>query len=138
MEDAFAAASNARDAESVVKYYSDDAHTMPPNAPTLVGKAAILERMKKNVAEDEDGATERFEILDVFAAGNYATEVGKYIRTAKDGTEKTGKYVSIFEKRDGKYICIRDIYNDDAKYEDNDDDGDEMGEADDADVEEGS
>ena len=27
----------------------------------------------------------------------------------------TSKYMSLFEKRDGKYICIRDIYNNDKK-----------------------
>ena len=35
--------------------------------------------------------------------------------SGNDGTVTTGKYVSVFEKRDGKYICIRDIYNSDQK-----------------------
>ena len=46
---------------------------------------------------------------------------GKKIKEAAkitDATGKvtyTGKYMAIWEKRDGKYICLRDISNDDAK-----------------------
>jgi len=35
---------------------------------------------------------------------------------AKDGNVmKTGKYISLFEKLNGKYVCIRDNYNEDQK-----------------------
>jgi ketosteroid isomerase-like protein len=43
------------------------------------------------------------------------TEIGTAI--SKDASGKvirTGKYMAVWEKRDGKYICIRDIYNSDA------------------------
>ncbi len=54
--------------------------------------------------------------LDVFGSENQVTEVGK--STIKDATGKvtyTGKYMAIWEKRDGKYVCVRDIFNDDMK-----------------------
>ena len=53
-----------------------------------------------------------FEVVDVFAGGNIAVEIGRTFTTDEDGNEReTGKYMSLFEKRDGKYICIRDAYN---------------------------
>ena len=54
--------------------------------------------------------------MGAFGSDNYATEVGK--TTRKDSTGKvvsTGKYMAIWEKQNGKWICIRDINNDDAK-----------------------
>lgn len=56
--------------------------------------------------------------MDAFGCDNYVTEVGKTIR--KDSTGKTtytGKYMALWEKRDGKWICIRDIGNYDKKEE---------------------
>ena len=116
MEDAYAEASNTKNAEAQVAYYADDAQSMAPNMPTLVGKEAILAYTKEEMAKDSaDDSTIRFEIVDLFADGDLLVEVGKSITTKSDGTETTGKYVSVFEKRDGKYICVRDIYNADQK-----------------------
>ena len=114
MEDAYAKAQIAKDADAVVVYYADDASSLPPNKPTAVGKAAILALNKEQIAADTSGGTVRFEVVDVFAEGNLAVEVGRSISTDADGTESTGKYISVFEKRNGKWICIRDIYNNDA------------------------
>ena len=127
MEDAYAKAQNARDAEAVVAYYADDAVSLGPNQPPLVGKAAILADIRANMAEDTtSGVTTRFEVVDLFADGDLAVEVGRTLRTGPDGTEReTGKYISVFERRDGKWICIRDIYNSSLPDDDDDDDDDE-------------
>ena len=114
MEDAYAKAQIAKDGDAVVVYYADDASSLPPNKPTAVGKAAILALTNEQIAADTSGGTIRFEVIDVFADGNLAVEVGRSISTDADGTESTGKYISVFEKRDGKWICIRDIFNNDA------------------------
>lgn len=54
--------------------------------------------------------------MDVFAAGDLVVETGKCtFKDASGAVIRTGKYLSLFEKRDGKYVCIRDIYNDDKK-----------------------
>ena len=121
MEDAYAKAQNAKDADAVVVYYADDANSLPPNKPTLVGKAAILADTKAGMAEDDDGATSKFEVVDVFADGNLAVEVGRSITKNPDGSKSYGKYISVFENRDGKWICIRDIYSEDAEEKDDDD-----------------
>jgi len=52
----------------------------------------------------------------VYAAGDLVVETGK--GTIKDLTGTvvmTSKYMSLFENRNGKYLCIRDCYNNDKK-----------------------
>jgi uncharacterized protein (TIGR02246 family) len=121
MEDAFAAAMNAHDPDAVVAYYADDAQSMPPNKPTRVGKVAIRQAME-SIKTDSSGMTEAFTVKEVWAAGDIAVEIGAYTVSNADGEAvKTGKYMSLFEKRDGKYVCIRDIFNADS----DDDEGEE-------------
>lgn len=129
LEDAFAAAAKAKDPEAQAAYFADDATSLPPGEPPVVGKAAILERMKNNMAQDTtDSGSLSLELVDVFAEGDLAVEVGKWTYTETDGDVNTGKYISVFEKRDGKYVCIRDIWNSDSKGDD-DEDEDEVEEA---------
>ena len=114
MEDAFAKAEMARDANSIVAYYADDAVSLPPERPAVVGKPAILARLTEEMANDSTTATKKYTVVDLWASGNLAVEVGKGVTTLKDGTQTTGKYISVFEKRDGKWLCIRDSYSGDA------------------------
>jgi len=117
MEDAYAVASNAKDADAVVAYYAEDAVNMPNNKPEVVGKAAILKRIIADMAKDTTGSTDVYKVQDIWAAGDLVVEAGNSTSTDASGVVTTGKYISIFEKRDGKYICIRDIWNNDAPNE---------------------
>ena len=116
LESAWAAADNARDAAAISAFYADDAISMSNNNPMLVGKAAILKDIEAGLAKRQKGATVSYDIMDVFGDENTVTEVGK--TTSKDAAGKvlyTGKYMAIWEKRNGKWLAIRDIYNDDVK-----------------------
>ncbi len=116
LESAWAAADNARNAAAISAFYADDAVSMSNNNPMLVGKAAILKDIEANLAKRPKGGTVAYDIMDVFGDDDTVTEVGK--TTSKDAAGKvynTGKYMAIWEKRNGKYICVRDIYNDDVK-----------------------
>lgn len=118
LESSWAAADNARDANAVAAFYADDALSMSNDKPTLVGKAAILADITEGLAKKAAGSTVSYEVMEVFGDEKVVTEVGKSI--TKDATGKvisTGKYMAVWEKRDGKYICIRDIYNNDKKEE---------------------
>jgi uncharacterized protein (TIGR02246 family) len=114
VETAFAAADNAGDVNAILAFYSDDAVSMGSGNPMAVGKAAIQKEMEESFAKRPEGTSVKYEVLDVFGDENTVTETGKAIR--KDASGKVisnGKYMAIWEKRDGKYICVRDISNSD-------------------------
>ena len=116
MENAYAAGLKAKDANAVIAYYADDAISMVNNAPIAVGHDALLKMAQDDIARDTTNTTVSFETVDVFAAGDYVVETGK--ATYKDPSgivAKTAKYMTLFEKRNGKYLAIRDIYNEDKK-----------------------
>ena len=116
LENAWAAADNARDANALAAFYADDAISMADDKPMLVGKAAILKEIEEGMTKKVQGSTVTYEVMDVFGDENFVTEVGKGIHKDAAGTViSSGKYMAVWEKRDGKYICIRDIYNDDTK-----------------------
>ncbi|HMO40476.1 MAG TPA: DUF4440 domain-containing protein [Saprospiraceae bacterium] len=114
-ENAWATALNARDLDALMAMYTDNAVSMPDNAPILVGKDAIRKSQEQEFANTPAGMTYSFEVLDVYAHGNTVTETGK--STYKDAAGKvtgTGKYMVVWEKQGGKYLCIREIYNGDT------------------------
>ncbi|MBV6441761.1 MAG: hypothetical protein EPGJADBJ_03450 [Saprospiraceae bacterium] len=116
MENAYAEAWNARNAAAVMAYYADDAVSLANNSPILTGKEAIMNDLKKQFESDTTKMTASFEVLDIFAAGDLVVETGKStFKVASGSVALTGKYMSLFEKRDGKYVCIRDCYNNDKK-----------------------
>ena len=113
----WAAAINAKDLEAHLSVFADDAISMPPNAPALIGKDAIRASLEAQMASDTSGVktTIAFATIDLWAAGNTATETGTWTVSGEDGAVlDKGKYMALFEKRDGKYICIRDIWNSDT------------------------
>ncbi len=115
-ETAWSNADNARDANALAAFYADDAISMASDKPMLVGNEAIKKDMEESLSKRPKGAKISYEVMDVYGSGDYATEVGK--TTRMDSTGKVvsrGKYMAIWEKRNGKWICIRDIGNEDAK-----------------------
>lgn len=115
LESAWAAADNARDMNAVLAYYSDDAVSMSNNAPMAKGKAAIQKELAAGMAKKAEGETVSYNTLEVFGDENTVTEIGTSISKDPSGKViRSGKYMAIWEMRDGKYICTRDIYNDDA------------------------
>ncbi len=110
MEDAYAAGEKAKDAAAVVAYYSDDAVTYGRNEEPTSGKAAIQERVARRLASDTTGNTNVYKVVDLFGAGDLLVEIGSWTEMTPGGEEAgKGHYLSVFEKRDGKYVCIRDM-----------------------------
>ncbi len=115
LEDGFARASNAKDVDGVAVYYANDAESLANNESTRVGMDAIKAGIKREMDSDTSGSTIAFVTTGVWADGKYATETGTSSITNKDGkVTYTGKYMTLFELRDGKYVAIRDIWNDDV------------------------
>lgn len=110
METAFADALNAGKTEGI-NYYADDATSFEQNQPPLVGKAAIDAKLADDV-KDSAGTKVTFTANEVFPSndGNQVVEIGSYKVTDATNTVKySGNYMALFEKRDGKYVCIRDM-----------------------------
>ena len=116
IENAWAAASNAKDVATIVGFYADDAISMNDDKPMSVGKAEIQKVVEAEVANRKGNTTVAFETMDVYGDENQVTETGK--TTVTDAAGKvtySGKYMAVWEKRNGKWLTIRDISNDDAK-----------------------
>ncbi len=116
IETAWSAAENAGDVPALLAFYSDDAVSMGSGTPMAVGKAAIQKEIEEGMASRPAGVTVSYEVIDVFGDENTVTEVGKMTRKDASGKEiSTGKYMAVWEKRNGKYICVRDISNNDSE-----------------------
>jgi len=110
LEDAYAAAEKAKDANAVAAYYSDDAISYNRNEEPTSGKAAIKDRVAKRLATDTSGTQSVYKVVDLFAEGNLLVEIGSWTTLDAAGAAKEkGHYMSVFEKRDGKYLCVRDM-----------------------------
>ena len=110
MEDAYAAAEKAKDADAVAAYYSEDAISYSRNTQPVSGRAAIRDRIAERIANDTLGNYNVYKVVDLFAEGNSAVEIGSWTEFNTEGTEtENGYYMSYFEKRDGKYKCVRDM-----------------------------
>ncbi|MBD0851235.1 nuclear transport factor 2 family protein [Maribacter arenosus] len=110
MEDAYAAAEKAKDADAVAAYYSEDAISYSRNTQPVSGRAAIRDRIAERIANDTLGNYNVYKVVDLFAEGNSAVEIGSWTEFNTEGTEtENGYYMSYFEKRDGKYECVRDM-----------------------------
>jgi uncharacterized protein (TIGR02246 family) len=110
MEDAFAAGEKAKDANAVAAYYSDDATSYIRNQEPAVGKEAITARIADRLAKDTAGLTSVYKVVDLFAEGNMAVEIGSWTDVDPSGAEvNRGHYMSYFQKKDGKWLCVRDM-----------------------------
>ncbi len=111
LETEFGTATTNNDLDALLEYYANDAISLANDAPMLVGKAAIGEHYKKHVLSRKK--THTYHTIDVFVEGNLVVETGKSTTTDAAGKVSTGKYMALYEKRNGHYICLREMYNND-------------------------
>lgn len=110
MEDAYAAASTAKDADAVMNYYADDVISYSHQQPPMEGKASLRARMAERMAKDTLGITPSFKVLELFVGTDHLTEIGSWTDTDKSGAVVDyGTYFSVFRKSGTGWACIRDI-----------------------------
>ena len=102
---------NLRSAASE-EYYAEDAISFSQNRPPLVGKFAIDKSLKDDLTSFNKGDKISFSANEIFPSndGEQVVEIGSY--KVVDSTNNTifrGNYMSLFVKREGKYVCIRDM-----------------------------
>jgi len=111
MESAFADAMNAGKPETIV-YYADDVVSYEQNASPLQGKKAVDAKLAEEIKNTAKGNKISYTANEVFPSsdGNQVVEIGSYKVVDSTGASKfSGNYMALFEKRNGKYTCIRDM-----------------------------
>lgn len=113
MEDTLAMAYNTKDVSLFEKFYGEGAITYGEGREQLFGKKNIVNHFKQNVVDESNGTgTFKYQTIDVFSADDLAVETGRWEELDDEGKEKDhGFYMVVFEKQDGRYVSIRDIWN---------------------------
>ena len=111
----FMAAAGSGNVDGMMTTYASDAVLMPPNAPAQRGAAAIRQFWGGFLAAGRIDLKLTDE--NVLQSGNLATEMGRYdvTITPKGGTpiHDSGKYVLTWQKRNGAWKAVYDIFNSD-------------------------
>jgi hypothetical protein len=108
-ENEFAAIYNSGELKNI-GYYADDAESFFQNKAPLVGKVAIVEYLKSDLYSNSNKIS--FVTNDVFVSsdGIQVVEIGYYkVVDSTNVAINTGNYMSLFEKRNGQYVCLRDM-----------------------------
>jgi ketosteroid isomerase-like protein len=108
-EDEFAEVYNSGETRNI-GYYADDATTFFQNREPLIGKQAILDFLKSDLAYNTNKIS--FKTNEVFPSsdGNQVVEIGYFkVVDSANNPINTGNYMVLFEKRNGKYVSVRDM-----------------------------
>ena len=93
-----------------IGYYADDAITFYQNMPPLKDRESRLEFLESDVLSNTNKIS--FTTNDVFVSsdGIQVVEIGYYqVKDSINTILNSGNYMSLFEKREGKYVCLRDM-----------------------------
>lgn len=97
----WADAFNARDLETSLLFYADDAVVLPPNGVAVRGAEAIRGLLKSMF--DADHPEGKFQQNRIEYSGNMAVEVGDYtVLTRADGDTRqdTGRYMATWRRQE--------------------------------------
>jgi len=118
-EDEFAATYNAREIKDI-GYYADDATSFFQNRPALIGKEAIVEFLKSDlISANSNKISFKTDTVFVSTDGAQVVEVGYFqVVDSTNTTINKGNYMSLFVKRNGRYVCLRDMSASDIQLSD--------------------
>jgi len=111
IEDKFAAVYTHRNIDSLT-YYADNAVSYFVGQKPIAGKDSIHQFIEEELMYVPEGAILINETLEIFVTddGNNVAEVGAYKMVDSTGVIlQNGHYFSLFAKREGKYVCTRDM-----------------------------
>src|SRR3954451_24332144 len=108
-EDSFAALYNTGEVRNI-GYYADDATSFFQNRAPLVGKEAIVTFLKNDIISRSDRISFKTNEVFVSGDGNQVVEIGSFkVVDSANNPLNTGNYMSLFVKRNGKYVAVRDM-----------------------------
>ena len=111
-------AEQAKDVDTVLSFFADDASSFPPNASIVTGKEAIRARVSELYSGPRFAFSWQTTKVEVSRSGDLAYSHGTYEETVNDPegnpvTDK-GKWVTVWEKQpDGTWKVVADIWNSD-------------------------
>ena len=111
IENKFAAVFTHRNLDSLT-YYGDSAVSYFVGQQPIAGKAAIHKFIEEELKELPAGTKIINETLEIYVTGdgNNVAEIGAYKRVDSTGKIlQNGHFFSFFSKRNGKYVCTRDM-----------------------------
>jgi ketosteroid isomerase-like protein len=108
---------NAGDGAAVAALYAEDAVLNAPGAPAARGMAPIRDYYLKNAADTAAAGLALVDdpSSDVGVSGDLAWQSGTFKITDKSGAVvDAGKYITVFQRKNGKWMIIRDTWNSDT------------------------
>jgi len=113
---AWVTAYNAGDADKIVALYADDAIMMPPDGLSLKGHEAMKQYLTGDIAAAKAaGVSFALDADTGGVSGDLGWHSGTFHVSGANGASlSTGKYVEVWHKADGKWLMLRDIWNNDA------------------------
>jgi ketosteroid isomerase-like protein len=108
-EDSFATVYNSGVPRNI-GYYAEDATSFFQNRPPIVGKQAIVSFLYEGIQSKSDRIS--FKTNEVFVSndGNMVLEIGYFkVVDSLNAPLNSGNYMSLFEKRNGQYVVVRDM-----------------------------
>src|SRR5262245_4591108 len=113
-EDSFAAVYNSGQLRNI-GYYADDATSFFQNTAPLVGKENILAFLQSDLDSNTNKIS--FTTNEIFPSndGSMVVEVGHFkVLDSANSQVNSGNYMTMFQKRDGKYVAVRDMSTSDG------------------------
>lgn len=113
-EDSFAAVYNSGQLRDI-GYYAPDATSYLQNTAPLVGKPAITAFLQSDLAGNTDKIS--FQTSEIFPSndGELVVELGHFtVVDSANNPVNSGNYMALFQKRDGKYVVLRDMSTSDG------------------------
>src|SRR5689334_8180003 len=107
---------NAHHPDSLAALYAEDAVLMMPGQPTIRGRDAIKTAYAKDIADmvKYGYSNNQGKNSEVTVSGDIGWESNTFTVTDKTGKRiDAGKYVTVFGRKDGKWVIVRDIWNSD-------------------------
>ncbi|MFN6962261.1 MAG: YybH family protein [Pyrinomonadaceae bacterium] len=114
---AWSNATGKKDVEAAMAFIADDAVMLPPNAPMLSGKEAVKKEWNNMMALNDLSIKWEPTKVQVAESGDIGYTIGTYEMSFTDPkagkVNDKGKYVEIWKKVNGKWVCQYDMYNSD-------------------------
>ena len=93
-----------------IGYYADDATSFFQNTAPLVGKEAIIDFFRSGL--DSNFNKISLKTNEIFSSndGDLVVEIGYFkVVDSANNPVNSGNYMTMFQKRNGKYVAVRDM-----------------------------